>query len=117
MENPPVILVVDDDDDLHSVAAATVRRLRPDAVVRHYRSPAAAITDLADGDADLVVTDLLFEGSINGLDLLRVARAHGVPCLLCSDVPDQLDRQAVRPKADVIAGMPATIRIALAHAH
>lgn len=86
---PPRLLVVDDDEVLLRAFARTFRRSYD---IRTVSSGAAALTALAEGEVDVLITDFSMP-VMNGIDLLQavVARYPGVARLMLTayaDIPE-----------------------------
>lgn len=81
------LMVVEDDDDF---LRALRWRLRNNEVeVHQVTSPHEAIRLLRleqPPDYDFILSDLMFRGCATGEDVIRAARARGIPSLLCSDL-------------------------------
>jgi signal transduction histidine kinase len=90
-----VILIVEDDDEVASLVTDMLRELGHD--VTRAASADAALGALANARAiDLIFSDILMPGAMNGLDLAREAnrRRPGLPILLTSGYADAAMREA-----------------------
>ena len=97
------VLLVEDDDEVASLVTEMLRELGYEAM--RVASAEAALGALADGRAvDLLFSDILMPGRMNGLDLAREARRRrpGLPVLLTSGYADEAIREADRQGIPVL---------------
>ncbi len=78
------VLLVEDDDEVAALVTEMLEQLGYEAT--HTKSAAAALGALANGRSiDIVFSDIMMPGGMNGLDLAREIRARrGLPVLLTS---------------------------------
>ncbi|AWM86982.1 histidine kinase famiy protein [Microvirga sp. 17 mud 1-3] len=86
------ILVVEDSHDVLELAREHLTTLGYNVLVAHDADEALAVLERADGQIDLLFTDLVMPGSMNGLALADVVRerAPGVGILLTTGYNDDL---------------------------
>ncbi|ALK98778.1 histidine kinase [Massilia sp. WF1] len=91
--NKPCVLVVEDNDDVRELAEQVLE-------MEGYAVQSAASGEQAmellrqDGTVDLLFTDVIMPGGMNGLDLVKQARAlrPGLPVLVTTGYMDELPR-------------------------
>lgn len=76
------VLVVEDYEEWAVAVSIAICRLHPGAKVRVVGTAAEAARELARGETDLVVADLMLRGVGTGADVARSAAARGLPCIL-----------------------------------
>lgn len=113
------ILLVDDQPDVARVAENMLKELGYEVLTAHGASEALAIIDER-GDIDLLITDIVMPGSMNGADLARKARERsGLRAMLVTGyadraIPsDQFDRFDVLLKPYRIDELGKRVRAAL----
>jgi CheY-like chemotaxis protein len=97
------ILVVDDDEDVRSMSAGALR----DMGYRVFEAPGAAdaIALLQNRSVDLLFSDVVMPGSMNGLELSKQARKiqPGLAVLLTTGYADSFDRSPSDARIQVLA--------------
>ena len=113
------VLLVEDDDEVAALVSEMLDQLGYQVV--QTKSAAAALGALANGRSiDIVFSDIMMPGGMNGLDLAREIRARrGLPVLLTSGYPEATKFKAdaegfrVLPKPYRIEELAAALRTAM----
>jgi signal transduction histidine kinase/ActR/RegA family two-component response regulator len=103
-ENQGQILLVEDDDEVASLVSEMLKELGF-GVVR-TSSAAAALGALADGrSVDMVFSDIMMPGGMNGVELAREIRKRrsDLPVLLTSGYADAAAREAEKAGVQILA--------------
>ena len=101
----PVILVVEDNEDVLALAREHLLDLGYQVLTANDGEEALSVLERVEKKIDLLFTDLIMPGSINGLalaDQLRREAPH-VPVLLTTGYNEELARGANIPGLDVLA--------------
>jgi len=96
-------LVVDDDDSVAALVLEMFGQLGYETL--RVASAEAALGALSDGRAvDVVFSDVMMPGAMNGLQLAMEVRDrhHGLPVLLTSGFPDAIKQEAARQKIPLL---------------
>ncbi len=98
------VLLVDDDDEVAALVAEMLEHLGYE--VTHAASAAAALGALANGrDVDIVFSDVMMPGGMNGLELVREIRSRqfDVPVLLTSGYAEAVRQPAEAEGVAILA--------------
>ena len=101
------IYIVDDDADFLELLARSIHKRDPDIEVVSFNRPAAAIVALIRRRPALIITDLIFPGGTSGMDVVASAKSRGIPCMLCSEIEDQIGAVVVGSKTSTLRDAPA----------
>ena len=93
----PQILVVDDEPGLCDLACIWLRSLGYD--VEGVNSPQQALGRLAEGEYEILFSDVVMPGTLDGIALARAAERirPGIPILLMSGFPGQPGKRQAPP--------------------